>query len=147
MPPSPPSAPERSLRVTGSIERIELSNVLVRQGKSKICAFFAIPLAVPRLRDRRNAALDAPTEEHLGGRPPETMRDPSHRLAREVATGPERAVRHERDPLLATRVEESLPVLKEVELIQPWPGLLMPAMVCGLSRIRRGAGCHGFATR
>jgi hypothetical protein len=119
MPPSPPSALERSLRVTGSIERIELSNVLVRQGEVEDLRVLRDQLAVPRLRDRRNAVLDAPTEEHLGGRPPETMRDPSHRLAREMATGPERAVRHERDPLLATRVEESIPVLKEVELIQP----------------------------
>jgi hypothetical protein len=106
--------------VTGSIERIELSNVLVRQGEVEDLRVLRDQLAVPRLRDRRNAALNASAEEHLGGRPPETMRDPSHRLVREVATGPERAVRHERDPLLATRVEESLPVLKEVELIQPY---------------------------
>jgi hypothetical protein len=61
--------------VTGSIERIELSNVLVRQGEVEDLRVLRDQLAVPRLRDRRNAALDAPTEEHLGGRPPETMRD------------------------------------------------------------------------
>src|SRR4029450_9060045 len=114
--PAPPRAFERTFRPTRPIERIELRHVLLGEGEVEDLRVLRDPFAVRRLRDQRNVALDAPAEQHLGGRPPETLRDPPHRLAREVATGPERAVGLERDPLLTTRVEEAPPVLVGTEL-------------------------------
>jgi hypothetical protein len=73
-------------------------------------------LAVRRLRDQRNVALDASAEQHLGRRAPEALRDPCRCFAAEVATVSERTVSLENHPVATTRVKEPLPILVRTEL-------------------------------
>src|SRR5438132_4141863 len=71
VPGSPPLVLESTFCLTGAVERVELRHVLVREREVEDLHVLRDPLAVRRLRDQRNVALDAPAEQHLGRRAPE----------------------------------------------------------------------------
>ena len=72
-------------------------------------------LPMRRLRDDRDAPLDAPAQQHLADAPVAT-RDPRDGVAGEVTAGSEWAVGLQRDLVFAARLEESLAVLVRTEL-------------------------------
>ena len=69
-----------------------------------------------RLGDDRDAALDAPAQEDLGGASPETVSDArDHRVA-QLRAGAQRAVGLERDTPFVAGFEERLAIRRRVEL-------------------------------
>lgn len=60
---------------------------LVRQGEVEDLRVLIDPLAVGRLGEGRKTALQAPAQQHLGGCPPRTLRDPVDRHVGEVPVG------------------------------------------------------------
>src|SRR5262245_30489655 len=119
---SPPLAFERAVGTASAIERIELRDVLVREPKVEHLGVLGDAFAVRRLRNRRDAVLDAPAQQHLRRRAMFASRDLRDRVAPEVATGSEWAVGLERDPVREALVEECSAVLvgAELHLIHHW---------------------------
>src|SRR6266540_6163118 len=113
---SPPLAFESTRGAAGAVERVEFRHVRVGEREVEDLRVLRDPVAVRRLRDRRDVALDAPAEQHLGRRAPEALRDPCRCFTAEVATVSERTVSLENDPVRTTRLEEPLPVLVRTEL-------------------------------
>src|ERR1700759_4758609 len=107
----PPCAFERPISAARAVERVELGDVLVRQPEVEKLGVLGDALAVGRLGDDRDAPLDAPAQQHLGGSAPVASRDPRDLVAAEVASGSQRAVGLQRDPVLAARLEQSPGVL------------------------------------
>src|SRR5690348_16643445 len=108
---APPFAFQRPVGAASAVEGVELSDVLLRQPEVEELGVLGDALAVGRLWNDRDAPLDAPAQQHLGGSAPVASRDPRDRVAGEVTPGSQRAVGLQRDPVLAARLEQSLAVL------------------------------------
>jgi hypothetical protein len=70
---SPPLLLDRAVGAAGEVELVELRQVLVREREVEDLAVLGDPLAVGRLRDDRDLALEAPAEQDLRRRAPETL--------------------------------------------------------------------------
>jgi hypothetical protein len=72
---SPPLVLERSGRVGGAVESVELGDVLLCQLEVEELRVFCDPVSVGRLGDQRDATLNAPAEQHLSGCASEALCD------------------------------------------------------------------------
>src|SRR3954451_1608592 len=113
---SPPAALPGPVRADGLVERIQRRHVLVREREVEDARVLLDALAVRRLRQDHEVALETPADQDLRGRAPEAVGDLPHAAVSEVATGAERAVGLDRHPTLLAGVEQSAAVLERAEL-------------------------------
>src|SRR5271165_5282124 len=73
---APPFAFQRPAGAARAVERVEFSDVLLWQPEVEELGVLGDALTVGRLRDDRDALLDAPARQHLGGSAPVASRDP-----------------------------------------------------------------------
>lgn len=92
---------ESAVGVARAVERVELCDVLVREPEIEELRVLGDALAVGRLRDDRDAPLDAPAQQHLRGSGLVAPRDPRDRVAGEVTAGSKWAVGLQPIPLRA----------------------------------------------
>src|SRR6185437_2305085 len=81
---APPLAFERAIGAPGAIERIELCQILGGKGEVEDRSVLGDSLAMRRLRDHRNAPLDAPAQQNLRGRAAVALCKSRDRVARQV---------------------------------------------------------------
>src|SRR2546421_172268 len=79
----PPFALERTFGATGAVERVELCEIIRQKHEVEDVGVLGDALAMGRLRDDRDAAFDAPAQQHLGGSALVTARDALDRIAGE----------------------------------------------------------------
>src|SRR3954465_1605851 len=113
---SPPLALARLVGAAGRVQRVELRPVAVRQREVEDAGVLLDALAVRRLREDDEVALQAPAHEDLRRRAPDAIGDPLHAVVAEMAAGAERAVGLEQDAALLTSLQERAPVLERAEL-------------------------------
>ena len=76
----------------GGVERVERGHVVVGQREVEDLRVLLDPLAVGRLREHDDVALQAPADEDLRRRAPEAIGDLPDAVVTEMAAGAERAV-------------------------------------------------------
>src|SRR4051812_13268157 len=72
---SPPAALAGAVRAAGLVERIQRGHVLAGQGEVEDACVLLDALAVRRLRQDHEVALDRPTDQDLRGLAPEAVGD------------------------------------------------------------------------
>src|SRR4051794_26009276 len=109
---SPPFLFARAIGPPGRVERVECGRVLVGEREVEDLRVLLDPLAMRRLREHDQVALDAPADEDLRGRAIETVGDLSHAIVVEVAARSERAVRLDGDAAPLAALQQRAPVLE-----------------------------------
>src|SRR4051812_26965897 len=113
---SPPAALPGPIRAAGLVERIQRRHVLVREREVEDARVLLDALAVRRLRQDHEVALEAPADQDLRGRAPEAVGDLPHAAVAEGATRAQRAVGLDRAPALLAGIEQAAAVLERAEL-------------------------------